>query len=204
MVDWDPPTDSWHRAHILEDLRPYICTFPDCRVDPDKLYSSHLAWFRHELAFHRCPEQEQMGAMAGPEEILCPFCSDSLDEVESHIAQHLIQIALLVLPSVKTHPGNDKSTEIDLKDLSANLPGFSRRRATYGLWYTGHHTAGVQLHINMPFRGVCLVRMTMEILHLAPDAYSLRRFVRVLPALISVNATGLLFFERVDTMINST
>ncbi|EFY95957.2 hypothetical protein X797_008966 [Metarhizium robertsii] len=53
------PTEQLWRGHIIKDIRPYVCTFTDCTVDPGKLYSSRHAWFEHELAFHRrqwpCP-----------------------------------------------------------------------------------------------------------------------------------------------------
>ncbi|KUJ07745.1 uncharacterized protein LY89DRAFT_742517 [Mollisia scopiformis] len=71
-----PSKDTW-KAHILRDIRPYICTFPDCTADPNKLYSSRRAWFEHELAFHR-------------RQWPCPFgCTTSMPDLASlniHIA----------------------------------------------------------------------------------------------------------------------
>ncbi|KAI1121333.1 hypothetical protein F5Y10DRAFT_272165 [Nemania abortiva] len=53
-----PTEESWS-THILRDIRPYVCTFPECSFDPNKLYSSRRAWFQHEITFHRrrwpCP-----------------------------------------------------------------------------------------------------------------------------------------------------
>lgn len=44
--------DDCARAHILRDLQPYVCTYPDC-VDGHRLYESRQAWFDHESTAHR-------------------------------------------------------------------------------------------------------------------------------------------------------
>ncbi|KAK4155957.1 hypothetical protein C8A00DRAFT_13067, partial [Chaetomidium leptoderma] len=38
------------RKHVLDDLEPYICTFPGCGIET---YQSQRAWFEHELLAHR-------------------------------------------------------------------------------------------------------------------------------------------------------
>ena len=35
------------RAHLIHDLRPYICTYENCR-HPDQLYDNRLDWIQHE------------------------------------------------------------------------------------------------------------------------------------------------------------
>ncbi|TVY87978.1 Annexin A1 isoform p37 [Lachnellula willkommii] len=48
---------AW-KAHIIHDLRPYICTYDDCR-NPDQLYDSRQDWIQHENSHRRiwrCPE----------------------------------------------------------------------------------------------------------------------------------------------------
>lgn len=40
------------RNHVLKDLEPYMCTFPQCSK-PDQMYSSRLDWQEHELEEHR-------------------------------------------------------------------------------------------------------------------------------------------------------
>ena len=40
------------RKHILEDLRPYLCTYPDCET-AYRLYGSRSDWLAHEEAIHR-------------------------------------------------------------------------------------------------------------------------------------------------------
>ena len=44
------PLMTLHRRHILQDLEPYICTFPACGL---KTYQSQRDWFDHELLAHR-------------------------------------------------------------------------------------------------------------------------------------------------------
>ena len=47
--------------HVFADLRPYICTFPDCK-DELAQFTTRAAWADHELTEHRydmiwnCPE----------------------------------------------------------------------------------------------------------------------------------------------------
>jgi hypothetical protein len=41
--------NTW-RKHVFSDLRPYVCTFPDC----DAPYFGDINnWFQHEMTFHR-------------------------------------------------------------------------------------------------------------------------------------------------------
>ncbi|XTI84220.1 hypothetical protein V2W45_1366184 [Cenococcum geophilum] len=42
---------AW-RAHILQDLQPYICTYEKCE-ERDHLFSSRIAWLEHERLSHR-------------------------------------------------------------------------------------------------------------------------------------------------------
>lgn len=51
----DIPTytaDFSTRNHVFADLRPYMCTFPDCE-DSTKTYRSRLRFVAHELRAHR-------------------------------------------------------------------------------------------------------------------------------------------------------
>ncbi|OCL02070.1 hypothetical protein AOQ84DRAFT_383049 [Glonium stellatum] len=42
---------SW-KKHVYQDLRPYICTFEDCKA-PDHLFDTRHQWFDHEMQTHR-------------------------------------------------------------------------------------------------------------------------------------------------------
>jgi hypothetical protein len=41
---------QWYE-HLIEDLKPYVCTFTPCESEP---FDSHATWFQHELLQHRC------------------------------------------------------------------------------------------------------------------------------------------------------
>lgn len=60
------------RKHVIEDLEPYVCTFPGCSLDT---YHSQHAWFEHELQMHRSDWNcSECGAVFG-----------SSEDLESHI-----------------------------------------------------------------------------------------------------------------------
>ncbi|KAF3932722.1 hypothetical protein ABW19_dt0204441 [Dactylella cylindrospora] len=50
--------EAW-KAHLIHDLRPYICTYQHCN-NPDQLYDTRQDWVQHESSTHRrifnCPE----------------------------------------------------------------------------------------------------------------------------------------------------
>ncbi|KAL7933940.1 hypothetical protein V8C35DRAFT_302829 [Trichoderma chlorosporum] len=52
---------AW-RAHLIRDLRPYICTFEHC-ANSDQLYDNRDDWIQHEISTHqnvfRCPKHEE-------------------------------------------------------------------------------------------------------------------------------------------------
>ncbi|KAJ3530535.1 hypothetical protein NM208_g9288 [Fusarium decemcellulare] len=40
------------KAHVLQDLQPYVCTYDNCRT-PNELYPSRRRWLQHEESIHR-------------------------------------------------------------------------------------------------------------------------------------------------------
>lgn len=44
--------DKAWKAHLIHDLRPYICTYEDCK-SPTQLYDSRQDWVQHENSEHR-------------------------------------------------------------------------------------------------------------------------------------------------------
>jgi len=49
---------NFFRAHILQDLQPYVCTYKDCKGS-DQLFRSRREWSEHETGHRklwRCPE----------------------------------------------------------------------------------------------------------------------------------------------------
>ncbi|EPE31996.1 hypothetical protein GLAREA_12078 [Glarea lozoyensis ATCC 20868] len=91
---------TW-RTHILRDIRPYVCTFPDCNVDPNKLYSSRRVWFEHELKFHRrqwfCP-------------LGCATIIEDLTSLQAHVASvhptHIRELISDALPRMQEISAN--------------------------------------------------------------------------------------------------
>ncbi|KAL3440298.1 hypothetical protein BJX65DRAFT_314913 [Aspergillus insuetus] len=91
---------AWER-HVIRDLRPYICTFGECK-EPDQQYDTRPDWIGHELSKHGChPENPRK----------CPLC---LREGVSagHISSHLQRIASFALPRLHNE-ANDTGAEFD-------------------------------------------------------------------------------------------
>ncbi|CAM1509999.1 Fc.00g003340.m01.CDS01 [Cosmosporella sp. VM-42] len=79
---------AW-KAHLIHDLRPYVCIHEDCK-NPDQLYDSRQDWAQHQHIAH-----------PGEQTLCCPICCESLGELrtlQSHIALHLERFSLFSLP----------------------------------------------------------------------------------------------------------
>lgn len=82
----------------MRDLRPYICTYENCK-DADQQYDSLRDWINHEAVMHRSKpgvaksRNEDSGS---PEPRTCPFCYE--DAGPHHIAVHLRRVACFSLP----------------------------------------------------------------------------------------------------------
>ncbi|KAL8310454.1 hypothetical protein RB597_010336 [Gaeumannomyces tritici] len=138
-------TKAW-RAHLIRDLRPYVCTYEACR-NPDQLYDTREDWIQHETTNHfaawRCLEHEGLsfssveeyqahlaachgaGRRVGesslvPPDRRCPICNFSAaSELHKHIALHLERVALFSLPHVD---GDDEDDGSEASSQSVNLP----------------------------------------------------------------------------------
>ncbi|EXJ84052.1 hypothetical protein A1O3_04719 [Capronia epimyces CBS 606.96] len=110
-------------AHILKDLRPYVCTYERC-PDASQLYDSFTDWANHENQAHGYVHQKRTdqghehgisepfhantaAASAAMDNVslapgrTCPFCQDTFDafgKAQQHVANHLIRIALFAMP----------------------------------------------------------------------------------------------------------
>lgn len=94
-------TRSWHR-HIFKDIKPYVCTFPDCSM-PDRLYDSRREWYYHETTEH------------GREGFVCSLCKTTLEtskQYERHVARHLEELALFALPRIEMDEAEDDNDDI--------------------------------------------------------------------------------------------
>ena len=100
-------TRSWTR-HIFKDIRPYVCTFADCRTS-DRLYNSRREWFFHETTEHHRVA------------FVCSLCKDTLsssNQYERHVARHLEELALFALP--RTEMGNEEDDDDFVKILKTD------------------------------------------------------------------------------------
>ena len=105
-------TQSWPR-HVFADLKPYICIFQPCRT-PDKLYSSRREWFAHIRSTHDTT-------------LCCPLCRlavGTTQQYERHIARHLEELTLFVLPRDEDN-GEEEQEEEEEKEEDAGTQRFS-------------------------------------------------------------------------------
>lgn len=105
------------RKHVLNDLRPYLCTFPNCAI-ANQSYASRAAILDHEVTVHGLErglemvahELETYASAAKPasdkiihrEGVACLFCGEVLskaerDEYARHVGRHLEEIAFAVM-----------------------------------------------------------------------------------------------------------
>ncbi|KAL2833987.1 hypothetical protein BJY01DRAFT_253274 [Aspergillus pseudoustus] len=102
---------SWAR-HIFNDLRPYICLFPDCTT-PQRLYGSRHEWSSHIQHTH---SQSFKGS--------CPLCSSPIGSgpnMEKHIARHLEELALFALPRPETRDDDGELSKQSSKSNSRRV-----------------------------------------------------------------------------------
>ncbi|KAJ5908062.1 hypothetical protein N7495_000744 [Penicillium taxi] len=88
---------NW-QTHILRDLRPYICTYEECR-DANQQYDSFSDWIKHETFMHQNKSDLANSAnvnMPILESRKCPFCLE--DAGPHHITTHLRRVACFSLP----------------------------------------------------------------------------------------------------------
>ena len=102
-------TRSWNR-HLFKDIKPYVCTFPDCSM-PDRLYDSRREWYYHESTEH------------GREGFVCSLCKNTLEsskQYKRHVARHLEELALFALPRTERDYAEDDNDDIFDARISAS------------------------------------------------------------------------------------
>ncbi|KAM0801228.1 hypothetical protein BDR22DRAFT_820756 [Usnea florida] len=113
-------TRSWNR-HLFKDIKPYVCTFPNCGM-PDRLYDSRREWYYHETTEH-CREG-----------FVCPLCRKTLEsskQCERHVARHLEELALFALPRTeKDYEEDDNDDNFDAKDSTTHTNDSSSERSS--------------------------------------------------------------------------
>jgi hypothetical protein len=126
------------RKHVFEDIRPYVCTFKNCRQS-NHLFDSQHDWFEHEQEVHRrewfcssCDEvldtrasflEHVEGVHPGFQTVLercerpmqsrqvCPFCGDMClpGHLQQHLGRHMQAIAIFVLRPFEGEDGEGDS-----------------------------------------------------------------------------------------------
>ena len=159
------------REHLVQDLRPFVCTYSDCK-EGDQLYERLEDWASHERWAHNriwcChyhpqniffsrPSFEQHwhsqhqdrkisleDAAEANASVLsvpgrsCPICfhnTGNLDLFQQHIAEHLIEVAVLALPGHSDQLLAKGERAID--KLSAPVPRNSTAHLSGQGWFGG-------------------------------------------------------------------
>jgi hypothetical protein len=92
----------FRRHHVFTDLRPYICTIREC-VRPNFLYSRRKDWISHQA------DHGSLGA-----DSKCPLCAKKLTVSSTfyeHVANHLEQLALFLLPDRECESEEEKESD---------------------------------------------------------------------------------------------
>ncbi|KAI9146994.1 Zinc finger transcription factor ace1 [Paramyrothecium foliicola] len=95
---------AW-KKHLFSDIQPYVCVVVDCNY-VDAPFSTKNEWENHSATEHDLYQAS--------ESFDCPICQETLQKtpvkMRSHIARHLEEIALTILP---TNPDSEDGTDID-------------------------------------------------------------------------------------------
>ena len=82
------------RTHLLQDLQPYICTYPDCEAS-GQLFRSRREWNEHEAGHRkawRCPEHP-LAVYSSPAGLRDHLRQQHLDSFLVNITTHKWNIA---------------------------------------------------------------------------------------------------------------
>ena len=99
---------SWAK-HVFQDLQPYVCLEGDCTT-PNKMYTNRWEWIYHMRNVHTKSEKQEEpdGGTANP----CPLCDlmcVNLGHLNKHVARHMQELALFVLPQEDEDPDEDSN-----------------------------------------------------------------------------------------------
>ncbi|EPS40166.1 hypothetical protein H072_6045 [Dactylellina haptotyla CBS 200.50] len=129
------------RMHILSDIRPYFCTFPDCQNNTLR-YKSKTEWMAHEVEFHRLKTSWRCNLKSCGEKFTSQLALQShliaernisplwdnlslglpnqASKIASHIGRHLEDFAL---PITSQLDDGDEDVDELLSDSSDGLKG---------------------------------------------------------------------------------
>ena len=93
---------AWNK-HVFQDLQPYICIAPTCTT-PDKLYPTRHEWLHHSYVAHPVMMTYDDTTEESKRSVACLLCKESIElgkQHDRHLARHLQELSLFVLPSVE-------------------------------------------------------------------------------------------------------
>ena len=121
---------SW-KNHVLQDLQPYVCIDSKCTI-PGKLYSTKHEWIHHLRVAHPATTTDGGTSKESNELVAYPLCKEEIElgkHSDDHVACHLLELALFILPggaedseSGKFHDA-DSTSEAEHDRLVASRDG---------------------------------------------------------------------------------
>ncbi|CAF9934632.1 MAG: hypothetical protein HETSPECPRED_009301 [Heterodermia speciosa] len=105
---------SWAK-HVFQDLQPYVCLEVNC-MTPQKLYTNRREWIYHMGNVH--PKDEKLEEPQSETPSRCPLCElvcINLGYLDKHVARHMQELALFVLP--QEHEDLDENSNSDEVDI---------------------------------------------------------------------------------------
>ena len=110
---------SWTK-HVFHDLQPYICLDQTCAT-PDKLYTTRHEWLHHSNMIHPTAIADSGSPIGIQGPITCPLCKNENQSgkmYDDHVARHLQELALFVLP--RGEEGSKHSENQDAESHSSD------------------------------------------------------------------------------------
>ena len=100
------------RKHVMDDLRPYVCVFPNCSK-ANETYASRGAFLREMLRVHRDDKPQELVQSRA-----CVFCAEVLpcwdEDHIHHFTRHMEEVAFMVV----TDPYEDWDLYSDATTIS--------------------------------------------------------------------------------------
>ncbi|KAK0617561.1 hypothetical protein B0T14DRAFT_272904 [Immersiella caudata] len=103
-----PKAETIWKKHVISDLQPYTCIVSTC--EPSRTPMADIRAFSNHLSSEH-GISDSSGAMA------CPICQESLEGGKiRHIADHLEDISLCIVPAAVSEDGLDSEAEDEVED----------------------------------------------------------------------------------------
>ena len=147
-------TRSWNK-HVFQDLQPYICIALTCAT-PEKLYPTRHEWVHHSNMAHPAAMTDD----GAPEEskgfAACPLCKEEIDlgkQYDRHVARHLQELALFILPGSEEDSDMSDDQEAESRSSADSIhlaASHDRSKSPDDLpsYSVEYHAADENLHLN--------------------------------------------------------